>query len=291
MNKKNANSDIARLNLLEKAFQEAQGEARTLEIFDTDLQSLMQATATSYRTDLEALRQARTQVKLRRDQLRAGEAELKRLLRRAFQVVRARAQEPDFPTAYVARFQLKQDASFTNAMRKMQHPLQIAKDVLSANAELLAAGVTVLIDPSPEQIQAKLDECQAYQHALNDALDVERAALAPVRERRAECDLLIRRISLEIETATLGWSVVARRNLMRSYGFQFTPSKAKSDADADAAQADPSDGRADDEPVDAGAGAGTDQGEGEDQGAGEDQSSAETETAPLATPTLTNLAA
>lgn len=214
-------SDSERLALLDRIAREAKRRGRSHDIFDGVMIQTIEATADGYQHEHEALNAARTECKLLRDELKNQQRYLKYLVRRGFAVVRARAKDPYADNAYAAIYGLLELANHRTLLRDLRDPIEVAKTMLSYNAELADEGVMLLIDPSPQQVQSVVEGVITLQQQLNTARDRERAALETMRQRRQQAHLLMRRVAFVIEHATYEWDAPARRNLMRAFGFRF----------------------------------------------------------------------
>lgn len=248
-------NDMSMLKFLETAASQALVPDRDRDPINAQTAAEIQVLASDFKNQRNQLATARSQVKLHRDALRLEKQKLVSLARQAFQVVRNRAKEADFPKAYVKFFGLLQNANNPKTRNNFNQPIQLAQAILHANAELLDAGVTVLIDPSPERIQAVVDEALLLESLLQDALVIEQQLLREVRKLRRATNKMLSRIRFEITSTMEAFSKVEVRKVLRTFGFQYAnaATDAVSGQDQPPAQ-DDQDGRPDTEDPQAGDG-------------------------------------
>lgn len=99
--------------------------------------------------------------------------------------------------------------------------LDAAQELVEGNTDAVALGLPALAEPSVETIQAAIDAAVAAQVAVDAAKIAQKQAARPLNQQRKILNLLFLEIAAYLRNRNRALTKVARRELLRDYGFAF----------------------------------------------------------------------
>ena len=106
-------------------------------------------------------------------------------------------------------------------LRDVKSLIKYARQILDAEAEVVAQGHAPMSLPSAESLAEALNVCLASRSAVSSAMGQEDVAMGAMVPLRDEVDLFLRELRGRIRGASVGLSPQAIRNRQRIFGFQF----------------------------------------------------------------------
>lgn len=167
---------------------------------------------------LESARERLGQVRVR---MRREERELRQLLRDGYHCARRYAKRQNNPELIHMAFGLHQSGRFPNQIKDLPNPTLLAQRMLEANERHAPAGDNILRMPTPSELRTQREKLIAALDDYHAANNKEQQALETMRSERQKAETLLLSIKAHIRVQNRNQPAVARRQLMRAYGFQY----------------------------------------------------------------------
>lgn len=148
-------------------------------------------------------------------------SELRVLIRDAYQLVQRQRRNPHFPASLFEAFGLNRDGTQTSAIHRLRTPIQIAQQLIVAQQQAALKGFDLLISPTPAQLEAGATALIAAQQTHVESLNNERSLIGTIRQQRQKIKLLLRRVRMSVDLASLDRPVKERQALLQDLGFQY----------------------------------------------------------------------
>lgn len=219
--------------LLEQLFTcklESQAQKHAGAFLPPDLVNMVAETADTFRQHFETLQTKRSTYKAANLTVRQLESVLQKRARHALQSAKRHSDHLREIGVSPSTFGLTEAALLPEHLRRMREPLQVTKNILSAHRLVEAAGGNCLFDPTPEELQKRVEALEAALLDRKYARDEEQSALARMRAARSLAHRVLRTVRLYLTHMSVGIDKVSQRQILAGYGFRYvTVSKAKQD--------------------------------------------------------------
>lgn len=221
------------LEVLEHCQRQVEAQSDQTAALPDYLSDQLAPTTTNFWQAYLALQSARELLGQVRVHMRSEERELREMLRDGYHCARRYARKQTNPELIHSAFGLHHNGRFPTQIKDLPNPTLLAQRMLEANEAHSPAGDNILRMPNPTELTVQKDKLIAALDDYHVANSIEREALERMSQAREQAETLLLSIKAHLRIQSRSQSEVARRQLMRSYGFQYKPTKASNEPKAD----------------------------------------------------------